>query len=211
MTKKELARLDFQVTNVVLDGPSLDIGELDVEGFEELGIKLQAIQGHNTFWLGDWGNAFKEQHGRGAVKAVAELLKMDPSYISQCMSASAEYDVETRMRYLGAGLSPTHLILARKAPSAEFALDRASEGEWSTRRFRKEITAMLPKPKDGGRPKAFSWIKDPRIVKGEDGLLGVREAVSALKEATEDRAVAVILLEKWEGYLEDLLNSIRGE
>lgn len=189
----ELTRIDLNVPNVEIDGPALKIGEMDRAAFEELGIKLKAIQGHTVLWWGDWGNAFKEQHGESEVKQVAELLVMGYNYISQCMQTAREYDVLVRTRFLELGLTPSHLLEARYAPSPEFALDRAVEEDWSVRDLRQGIKAMLPAPKDSA-PAMFQWIKDPRVIKAQEAFLYIASIIEDLKTTEEDHAVAGILL-----------------
>ena len=195
MTDK-ITKISLNVNNVVVNGPALEIGEMDRAGFEELGIKLKTIQGHTVLWWGDWGNAFKEQHGWGSVKQVAELLEMNENYIMECMGTAETYKVEVRTSYLEQGLSSTHLLEARAAPSPEFALDRAVEYGWSKRELRAEIQAMRPASKEEKKI-MFQWIRDSRVIWMEEAFLTMANIVEDLQTATEDHAVAAIMLTEW--------------
>lgn len=189
-----VAKVELNVPAVEVDGPALLIGEMDRAGFEELGLKLKSIQGHTVLWWGDWGNAFKKQHGWGSVTEVAELLDMSDKYIGDCMRTAEEYDSTVRTVYLEQGLSASHLLEARTAPTPTFALDRAAEEEMSVRELRAAIRKMKPE----GDPKestTFSWIKDPRVIKAQLALADIRRAIVDLQKTTEDHAVAAILLE----------------
>ena len=197
-----LTRISLNVDNVVVNGPALEIGEMDRAGFETLGIKLKTIEGHTVLWWGDWGNAFVEQHGETEVKQVAELLDMDYTYISQCMSTAREYDVLVRTKYLETGLSPTHLLVARAAPSTTFALDQAVKEEMSVKDLKKAIKAMLPKPKQ--KKVLFQWIRDQRVINTQEAFLYIAGVIEDLQTTTEDHAVAAILLTEWSVQLEQL-------
>ena len=201
-TKIIRANIDLNTPNVLVNGPALEIGEMDTIGFEELGLKLKAIQGHTVLWWGDWGNAFMEQHSENQVKQVAELLDMEYTYISKCMGTAKEYNVSVRTQYLKEGLSPSHLLEARTAPSPTFALDHAAKEEMSVRDLRTYIRNM--KPKETPKEVLFQWIKDNRIIRTQMAFKDIARMIEELQTTNQDMAMAQIYLIEFGARLSDL-------
>ena len=193
-----VARVELNVQDVVINGPSLEIGEMSIAGFEELGLKLRTVSGFSQYWIGDWGVALKEQHGEQAVRKLAELLGFAEKTVRNYMSVSRKYEPSLRSEALELypDLTFEHMKIALGAPSPEFALELAGKEGWKT----KELTDHIRKMKTGITPKEpanFSWLRDPRIIRAEEGFLHIKEALLAMRNENNDTEVSQILQGKF--------------
>ncbi len=135
----DLVRLD--IADVVIDGPSLEIGDLSLEEFDDLGRKLRSIEGHSQFWIGDWANALKDQHGKGAMLKLAREIGYEIGTVRNYASISRRYETSLRNDVLSQHpkLSFDHFRLAITAPSPKFALGQAGSKSLSTRELAKWV------------------------------------------------------------------------
>ena len=94
----DLVRLD--IADVVIDGPSLEIGSLSLEQFEDLGRKLRSIEGHSQFWIGDWANSLHDQYGKGSMTQLAGEIGYDVGTVWNYADVARKYDSSLRSEVL---------------------------------------------------------------------------------------------------------------
>ena len=166
--------LDLEVQGVMVNGPSLDIGDISEEQFEVLGWKLKAVNGFTQFWIGDWANAGLIQHGKGTMTAIARKLGYTPGTVWNLASIARRYDSSGRGEVLSQypQLSYTHFEEAVTAPNPIAVLEMAGEEEWSTRDVQSYVRDKYSKPSLEPKPAA---ILDPLHV-GHDAIADLRKA-----------------------------------
>ena len=200
----EIAKVELNVPDVVVNGPALEIGEMDRAGFEDLGLKLRTIEGFNQFWQGDWANAVVAQHSDTTLRELCELIGFNYGTTRDYASVAGRLEVSLRndMIHKYPDLTFEHFKRAMPAPSPEFALAKAGKEGWNTRELMKEVKAMRPVPQT--KDVLFQWIRDNRIIKSNEAFLYIASVIEDLQTTTEDHAVAAILLTEWSIKLDQL-------
>ena len=201
----EKTKLDLNVPDVLIDGPNLKIGVLDKAAFESLGLKIRTVREFSKFWVGDWGLAVKEQHGESAIRELAELVGWSEGTVRNTMSLAKAYEASRRREVLQdyPQLTDQHFMEGMGAALPVNAVKLAGEKGWNTKELREYIKTQKPTPK---LPAAveFSWIRDMRVIEGEQAFTIISTAIEAMCDAIEDTGVAVLLLEKWSTRLHNL-------
>ena len=204
-----LTVINLHVPNVKVNGPSLDIGEMDKQGFEILGRKLKTLKGAAQFWIGDWANELIKQHGQGAMTELAELLGYESKTVQTYAQIANKYDAPSRLGVLEARpeLTHGHFHEALQAPSPLYELENLPEG-MSTKELRAQIKAekeaRVAATQPASKKVAFSWIRDPRVEAAEKGFAAIRTVVQAMKKSNEDKAIRDIILGNFESAVDAL-------
>lgn len=198
MTGTEIVKteIDLNIPAVKVTGFGLEIGTMNKPTFEELGRRINTVDGAAQFWIGDWGNELQKQHGYGAVGELIEIIGLDHSTISHYMRVCKEFDNVARATFMEKGLTPAHLRASLAAPTPAFELENMPD-DMTVKELRDQIkadnevreAATLPTSKI----KRFSWIKDTRIIETEAAFVTIKRTLDLLKTTNEDQAAAQIL------------------
>ena len=208
--------LDFAVEGVAIKGPSLKIGALTREQFEDLGWKLKGVNGYTQFWIGDWANALYEQHGKGAMLELAAAMGYEHGTILDLAGIARRYESTDRSVLLEKypQLTATHFDRAASAPNPIAVLEAAGKKGWSTREVQDYVTENYPKQRvveaTAGEVH-FSWVKHPAVKSMvEVHIPEIRNTIGMLTAVDrEDPKVAVRILVQLEQVFEELLDQVR--
>lgn len=212
MTKEIVVQnLELDIAGVLVDGPSLDIGVLTEDQFEQLGWKLKAVNGFTQFWIGDWANALHDQHGKGAMTRIAGLVGYEAGSVWKWAEISRKYDSRTRVRVMEKypQLTHRHFQEAAHVSNPKAVLEAAGKQGWTTREVTTYVKENYPSQReqlpeeDGGEGGMFSWHHDTAIDRAFDAISTVENAVGRLTAVDrQDPTVADGILKRLKNGLE---------
>ena len=120
------------------EGPTLAIvGEFSLEEYEQVGVTLNKGERFIGFWVGDWANALAEEHGTGAMTALAPTVGYKQGTIWNYAQTSRAYTNQNRFRLVEKypNLSYKHFHVAQSMPDRLKLLEMAGRENMNANDF----------------------------------------------------------------------------
>ena len=120
------------------EGPTLVVsGEFSLEEYEQVGITLSRGERFIGFWVGDWANAVAEEHGYGAMTALAPSVGYATKTIHNFAGVARTFESSSRGDLVDKypNLSYKHFRIAWPKPDRIELLEMAGRENMSAGNF----------------------------------------------------------------------------
>ena len=144
------------------EGPTLAIvGEFSLEEYEQVGVTLNKGERFIGFWVGDWANACADEHGYGAMTALAPNVGYQPNTLYTYSQTSRAYESNNRLLLVDkySNLSYKHFYIAVSKPDRLELLDMAGRENMSANDF---YGYLYPEKRRGTHLPMWRTIDDTR-------------------------------------------------
>ena len=145
----------------IIDGPFMIAKRpMTLEEYQLQGENLKSAEGFVQFWIGDWANQGKEDHGRGSMTELGEQIGWNIKQVWDYAYISRQYETSPRGEVIEQHpeLKYGHFKAVRALEDRYKWLERAAMNGWTPSQLYRKVSGK----EDGWQPASFNiWQTFP--------------------------------------------------